>query len=224
MKDQRIYLFGYLGLLASIMVGLGEFLVHFTSADFDLNVAYSYFRHIPEWRLTTGHFLMIPFIPLYIFGYWHLYLALRTGDKRLAQAVLSLGIFAFVIGGIWVGSRAHLGMLIKAQQAAGDQAALMNSLIASYDLHLENLVNVLRVIILLTSITFIIAILKGGTLYPRWMALVNPITLLLLVVFLFFCINLIGQFLMPSAMNVSHFILFATSIYALKKGQVPARV
>ncbi len=224
MKDQNIYFFGYLGLLAAIMVGIGEFLVHFSTAPFDETIPYSYMLNVSDFRLTMGHFLMIPFIPLYIFGYWHLYLALKSGDRLLAKAVLTLGIFAFVIGGIWVGSRAHLGMLIKAQAAAGEVAPLFESVVASYSFHIENLVQALRVIILLTSICFVWAILKGGTHYPKWMAFFNPIFLLILVVFLFFCVRLIGQFLMPSAMNVAHFFLFSASLYALKSRQVPAIV
>lgn len=224
MNQNRIYFFGYLGLIASVMVGIGEFLVHFSTADFDSSIPYSYMLNVPDSRLTTGHFLMIPFIPLYIFGYWHIYLALKSGDKKLAQAVLTLGIFAFVVGGIWVGSRAHLGMLIKAQAAAGDNGHFFESVVASYDLHVENLVNALRVIILLTSVCFVWAIVKGGTLYPKWMAFFNPIAMLLIVFFLFFCVNLIGKFLLPSAMNVAHFILFSASIYALRKNKTPETV
>ncbi len=210
----QLLFFGALGFLASIFVGMGEFLVHFSSAPFDADIPYSYFLNIPENRLIIGHFLIVPFIPLYIFGYWHIYLALKAGDKRLAEAVIVLGVFAFVIGGIWVGSRANLGMLVKAK-ATGEAPELFDNLLTSYGLLLERLVEILRVIVLLISICFVWAILKGGTLYPKWMAFFNPILLLAIVAMLFFNLPSVGRFLMPTGMNVAHFVLFLVSMFAL---------
>ncbi len=216
MKNSNIQFFGYLGLLASIMVGVGEFLIHFAPGGFDSGIAFGYLLKVPADNLTIGHFLLVPFIPFYIFGYWHLYLALKPGDKKLAAAVLTLGIFAFVIGGIWVGSRAHLGMTVQTLHEA-DVPNIADKLIASYEVHLENLVKILRVIVLLISGCFVWAIVKGGTLYPKWMAFFNPILLLLIVFALFFFVRPIGQYLAPTAMNVAHFGLFTASLIALKK-------
>ena len=79
MKKNKILFFGYLGLLASIMVGAGEFMIHFAPGGFDTGVPYGYFLSIPPERLTLGHWLLVPFLSFYIFGYWHLYLALKPG-------------------------------------------------------------------------------------------------------------------------------------------------
>ena len=151
-----------------------------------------------------------------------MYQALKPGSENLAKAVLTLGIFAFVIGGIWVGSRAHLGVMVQALNEA-NVPELHDRLIASYELHMENLVQILRVVILLTSVCFVWAILKGGTLYPKWMAFFNPILLLIIVFALFFFVRPIGQYLAPTAMNVAHFGLFTASIIALKKSNLGMR-
>jgi hypothetical protein len=211
----NIKLFGWLGLLASIMVGAGEFLIHFNSDGFNSEIPFGYFLGIEPIRFTIGQYLMVPFIPLYIFGYWHLYLALKPASENLAKAVLTLGIFAFVIGGIWVGSRAHFGVTIQALNEA-NLPELQHKIIASYELHVENLVQILRVVVLLISVFFVWAILKGGTLYPKWMAFFNPIFLLIIVFTLFFFVRPIGQYLAPTAMNVAHFGLFSASLFALK--------
>ena len=202
--ENNIRLFGWLGLIASIMVGAGEFLVHFNPTGFDSDVPYGYFLGIPPERFTLGQIFMIPFIPLYILGYWHIYLAIKPGSPALAKIILVLGIFAFVIGGVWVGSRAHFGNTIQILNAA-DADELRQNIIQSYDLLVENLVQILRVVVLLISIFFVWAVLKGGTLYPRWMALFNPIFLLIIVFTLFFLVRPIGQYLAPTAMNVAHF-------------------
>ena len=216
MKNEKILFFGYLGLLASIMVGIGEFMLHFTPEHSE--VTFGYFLSISEDRLTLGHYILVPFVPFYLFGYWHLYKALKPGSKNLAAAVLTLGMFAFVIGGMWVGSRAHLGVMMQSLQES-NVPELQEKLLSSYDLHMENLVQILRVVVLMISICFVWAILKGGTLYPKWMALFNPILLLLIVFALFFFVRPIGQYLAPTAMNVAHFGLFTASIFALKQKQ-----
>lgn len=94
---------------------------------------------------------------------------------------------------------------------------MREGIVASYEKHVEVWVQVLRVLVLAISVCFVWAILRGGTLYPKWMALFNPITLLLLVFFLFFCVPAVGKYLAPTAMNVAHLMLFSASLIALKK-------
>ena len=56
MENNKILFFGYLGLLASVMVGIGEFMVHYTPEQSD--VPFGYFLSIPESRLTLGHYIL----------------------------------------------------------------------------------------------------------------------------------------------------------------------
>ena len=211
-----LYITGFLGLLASIGVGIGEFMIHFNPEGLASGKPYGYFLGIADSRLAFGHFIMVPFIPLYIVGYYHLYLALKPGSKKMATALLILGVYAFVIGGIWVGSRAYFGHVIQLTQ--GDQyVGLHEELINNYELLVESLVQLLRVIVLLISVVFVWTILKGGTLYPKWMVCFAPIFVLLLVFALFFFVRPIGQYLAPTAMNVSHAVLFGSSLFALSR-------
>jgi len=212
--EKALFTTGLLGLLASLMVGMGEYMIHFNPEGLELDQAYGYFLGIEPARLRQGHYIMVPFIPLYIFGYWHLYLALKPGSKRLATSVLVLGVFAFVIGGIWVGSRAYFGHVVQALQDA-QYKEVRTDLILSYEALIESLVQILRILIFLISILFVWAILKGGTLYPKWVAIFNPITLLIIVFALFFFVRPVGQYLAPTAMNVAHLLLFSASLFAL---------
>lgn len=213
---KRVYLYGYLGILGALLVGLGEFLVHF-SADYDPAIPYNYFLGIPEWRFTLGHFLMIIFVPSYIYGYWHLFLSLQGRVRIMGKAVLSLGIVAFIIGGIWMGSRAMLGMTIQAQAAAGEGAAFFDGLILFYDDHLEILNQFLWLMIVVISGLFIWAILEGITWYPRWMVFFNPLLLLGLIYLFNFLVPTLGKYLMATAMNIAHLLLFIASMIALKQ-------
>lgn len=215
---KRVYLYGYLGILGAFLVGLGEFLVHF-SPDYDPAIPYDYFIGIPAWRFSLGHFLMIIFVPLYIYGYWHLFLSLQGRVRIMGKAVLSIGIIAFIIGGIWMGSRAMLGMTIQAQAAAGEGAPLFAGLILFYESHVEVLHQFLWLMVAVISVLFVWAILDGVTWYPRWMVLFNPLLLLGLVYLCSYAIPLMGKYLLPTAMNVAHLLLFIASMIALKQAE-----
>lgn len=213
----RKYLFGtgFVGLLAALLVGTGEFLVHFSDGKLIAGKAFSYFRFVSESNLRYGHWLMMAGIPLYFIGYFHIYLALQKGSRKLALAVLLLGLTAFTFGGIWVGSRGFLGSFIHLFED-GKNPDLFQRIIENYEFYLENLVNILRILILLLSICFAVAILKFKTFYPRWMAIFNPFLLLLIIFGLYFFVPIVGKFLVPTAMNAAHFVLFSASLVALK--------
>lgn len=209
---------GLVGILASLLVGSGEFLVHYAGEAIHSPVPYEFFLSIPSERLPLGQVLIVAGLPLYVIGYIHLFLALVPGSRRLAAAVFLIGIYAFMIGGIWVGSRAFLGSLVQLF-AVHQETALYAEVLRHYRLLLENLVQVLRILVLVNSGVFVFAILRFRTLYPRWMVLFNPTFLLLFVFLLFFKVPAIGNYLAPTAMNVAHLILFSVSLLALRTSQ-----
>lgn len=207
----NLKLTGILGLIGAVMVGIGEFLLHYNANGYS-GANYSFFVSISDNRLIIGHFLAVFYVPFYIAGYWHFYLAVKNGSRALAMGILVLGVFAFVIGGMWIASRGMLGFIAKSY-AAGETSL---SLLDKYKLLMETLVQVLRLIVVLISILFVAAILKGKTLYPRWMAFFNPALILAIVFALFFLLPSVGNIIAPTAMNVTHITVFTASLLALK--------
>ena len=209
-----LFLTGFAGLLASIVVGTGEFLVHFSDGKLIENEAFSYFRFVSGSNLGIGHWLIVAGLPFYFIGYAHLFLALQKGSRKLAFAVLFLGIWAFGVGGIWAGSRGFLGSLIHLFPN-GENPESFRQVIENYQFYLENLVNILRVLILVLSGCFVFAILKYKTFYPKWMAIFNPFLILLSIFAIYFFVPGIGKFLVPTAMNAAHLVMFSASVIAL---------
>jgi len=204
---------GYLGLLAAILVGLGEYFLHYSTNVLEYGKHYEFFKFVPTGNLTTGHFLAVIGLPFYFAGYLHIYRMLRSGSENLARAVLAIGFVAFAVGGIWIGSRVTIGTLI--QQQASIPPDTFQILVDTYTNHHEVLVKALRIIVALLSVVFVVAILRGGTYYRKWMAFFNPIVILLLTFTTIFIAPFIGKHLAPIAMNVTHFILFGVSLYHL---------
>jgi hypothetical protein len=204
---------GYLGLLAAILVGFGEYFLHYSSNILDDSANYEFFKYVSLEHLTIGHFLAVIGLPFYFAGYIHIYQMLRSGNETLARIVLGTGFIAFAVGGIWIGSRASMGNIVHLKSTM--DAVNYQNLLDHYTNHMEILVEVLRVVIAILSVVFAIAILKGGTYYKKWMAICNPIVILLILVFIGKVLPSIGKHMLPILMNVTHFILFALSIYQL---------
>ncbi len=178
MKTTR--LLGYLGILASILVGTGEYLLHYSNHVLDFAANYEFLKFVSIENLKTGHFLALVGLPLYFAGYFHIYNMLKSGNKFLATSVLILGIVSFSIGCVWIGSRAFLGTIVHLKTEI--TPTVYQTLLDNYTNLLEILVKILRFIVAFLSVVFVLAILKGGTKYKKWMAFFNPITILLILV------------------------------------------
>ena len=57
-NHRMIIITGIIGIVAAVLVGAGEFMLHYSAAgDYVDDGNYVYLLHVPEWRLTWGHFL-----------------------------------------------------------------------------------------------------------------------------------------------------------------------
>lgn len=214
-EKKMIYITGILGLLASVIVGTGEFLLHYSDELIGHGKNYYFFTFVPRNHLIYGHFLAVIGTPLYFVGYYHIYKMLRDKENKWALIVFLFGIVAFTIGGFWITSRAFLGTIVHFQKQITPD--VYTHILDNYTLFNESLVQALRVLVLLLSFFFIIAILKSKTYYNKWMVITNPILLLLSVFAIYFIAPFIGKYMAPIAMNVVHFVLFSLSLYQFKK-------
>lgn len=213
---KQLYIFGILGLIGTIGVGIGEFLLHYSpnGVGYDGD-NFEFFNQISLHRLTFGHFIAVSFTPFYIAGYYHLYLVFKEQNPKIAMAIFALGIIAFMIGGMWISSRAQLGYLVHRIAEFPNDIALQ-SLIEVYKVHAEILVKSLRVWVSVISVFFVIPIVKGETIYPKWMAVFNPLVLLISVLVIYNIAPSVGYIIGPIAMNIVHFIIFLLSLIIIK--------
>ncbi|MFD2917242.1 DUF6796 family protein [Psychroserpens luteus] len=207
--------FGYLGLVASLLVGLGEYFLHYSPQILEHASNYEFFKFVSQKHLTIGHFLAVIGLPFYFAGYIHIYRMLRSGNETLARVVLAIGFIAFAVGGIWIGSRSSIGNIVHLKESM--DIITYQNLLDHYTNHMEILVKALRIVIATLSVVFTITILKGGTFYKKWMAFFSPIVILILLVLIGKITPSIGKHMLPILMNVTHFILFSLSLYQLNK-------
>ena len=86
-------------------------------------------------------------------------------------------------------------------------------LVELYEFRYETLLNVTRVTTLIVSVIFIWLSITGRSNYPRWMALFSPILLIIMSFVVWILFPLVGNHIMPIALNVAFFIFFSLSLF-----------
>ena len=195
---------GVIGLLAAILVGAGEFLLHFDALGrFAEGGTYEFMLGISARRTTIGHFIGVLSAPFYIIGFWHIMKMLEPANplvSRIAFAIMSYGI---IVGAVWIGSRAAISSVVNSTSIVDPMF-----FISLYELRYENLLQVTRLAVLFFSVIFIWLVLSGRSHYPRWMALFNPILLILASFAIWMIAPVVGVYMMPIALNDEFSFLF----------------
>lgn len=213
MNKSVIGVTGLIGLLGAVLTGVGEFLLHYDAlARFD--VEYAFLGGITDQRSSVGHFVAMLGAPLYLIGCWHIRLMLKPASDRWSLVAFFVMAYGFAIGIVWIGSRASISALVNMPVTPD-----LLHLIDLYDFRYETLLQVTRIAVLALSIIFVALVVRGRSHYPRWVALLNPILLIVASFVVYALAPAAGKFLMPIALNVAFFILFLASItIAIKKG------
>ena len=213
MTKSTIVLTGLVGLLGAVLTGVGEFILHFDALA-RFGAENEFFEGISDQRTTIGHFVGVLGAPLYLVGCWHIKLMLQPANKIWSMTAFFVAAYGFAVGTVWIGSRASISALVNAPTSPE-----IVQLMGLYDFRYETLLQIIRVTVLALSVIYISLTLTGRSHYPKWMAALNPI-LLILVSFIVYAVTpSIGKYLMPIALNVAFFVLFVASIMiARKKG------
>ena len=200
------------GLLAATLVGMGEYLLHYDALARFSEGGYEFMHGISTTRTTTGHFLGVFGATLYPIGCYHIYQMLRPANQRWAFAAFLIGSAGFMVGVVWIGSRASISALMQLPASAE-----IAGLIELYDLRYETLLQVIRITTLILSVIIVWLCLTGRSHYPKWMALFNPVLMIIANFILFVIAPSIGKHSMPIALNVAFFVFFALSlVFAVK--------
>lgn len=215
-EKKLVILTGLIGLLAALLVGIGEFLLHFDpQARFSEGGGYTFMLAASDARQTWGHFIGVLAAPLYVVGCWHIYLMLKPANQKLAFIGFLLGAYGFMIGADWISSRASIGAITHLD----DAKSLLQPLVDLYVYRYESLLTVIRITTLLLSIIIIVLAWGGKSHYHKMMAFFNPIVLLLLNFVVYLIAPDVGKYMMPIALNIGFGLFFILSL--LQANRIP---
>ena len=203
---------GLIAALGVAVIGAGELLMHWTGTFEDGSGdrgPFDFLLGISRQRLVTGHFMTVLAAPSYFLGYWQVSERLRPVGPRTRRVFFGLSLFVLTMAAVWIGSRAYLARSLQIV----DTAELREALSAEYSVLLETLIWVLRFGMIGISAMLATLVARRKTSYPAWMALFNPMVLLLFV-FSTILIPSLGPHLVPAALNVAHVPFFLLSALA----------
>jgi len=205
--DNTIVLTAMAGVIAAILVGIGEYLLHFDAQARFADGGYGFMLGISDSRSTLGHFFGVFGACLYPVGCYHIQQMLKPANSRWSFAAFLIGSMGFMVGVVWIGSRASISAIAQLPPTPE-----LQHLTQLYELRYESLLQVIRLTTLFISVVFVWLTVSGRSYYPRWMAIFNPIVLII-ASFLIYLINPgIGKHLMPIALNVAFLVFFSLSL------------
>jgi hypothetical protein len=174
---------------------------------------------IPPWRLFLGHYLGIFIAPFELFGYWQVAQALRPAGKWLVLPVFLISGYTLVAGLPFHATVAFEALAMQARQAHPDTAdAVLTPLLANFRALQYGLQLFLIIGLAVGAIWFGVAVGFRPTLYPRWMALFNPLFLALAILVVYRALPVVGNLLLPALPNVTFFVFFTISTVLLWHG------
>ena len=154
----------FIGLLASVFVGLGEFLIHFLPEGPKGEISMLY--DVPLDRASKGHFFAVYAAPFYFAGYYGLMRFFKSTNQFLATLLFILGVLSFSYGGVYVSSRYFAAEVLQRSMNTPD----FEFYLASYEKHYQSTVWALRILILSVSVVYGILVVKNTVGMPKWLA------------------------------------------------------
>ncbi len=169
-------------------------------------------RALPFWRLLTGEMLGVSGIPLCLIGYWCVCQALCRSGVKGTRVMFWLSAYGLVMGVVSHAIISSAYITMQAGNAPAITSAANNLQIAAY---LPG--SLFLISYLIVSAWYFGAVISGRTLYPRWMAFVNPFLLSLLIALLSAANVLPGvvNILWPAWLSIPHLIFFTLSALVL---------
>jgi len=191
------------------------------------NSAYLFFKlgmgtesmaHIAQWRIMIGAFMGAIVLPFQIAGLASMYHGLKPSGKILPLIVVITNAHALIMGVAFHISYTYIGSGWKLYYEMGPENKIASGIVKQFDFNWKLIVIIMLTEILFSSVVYVTLILRGKTLYPKWMAILNPLCVLLFLFPIVFILPTpVGGFIAPIYMNISTMICFVFSTIIIYK-------
>jgi hypothetical protein len=136
---------------------------------------------LPTGRLIWGALLGVFSTPLMFAGYWQVYQGLNGASELWTLITIILFAIASIIGTFVHGTFYYLGEYVHALNDVGyDSQGIVAGMLSRHRNVLIVAYAPVLLFILLASILFSVLVASGRTLFPVWMAAINPVTMTIL--------------------------------------------
>jgi len=198
---------GILSIFVALLTTSADELLQYSPQGYG---SYVYVRNFALWRSLSGHTLGVLAIPLLALGYWSVCHALKLSGVKYTSV-----FFWIMVYGLAIGTAAHgtfAGVIVLIQTGATPPTGEAYFLTYGGPLFVVTLL-----CYAIVSIWYCITVLSKRTLYPKWMAFLNPFFISLLIAFFqgSSIVPVLGNVLAPAWLNFAHVMFFTLSTCVL---------
>ncbi|OWY24586.1 hypothetical protein C7N43_16665 [Sphingobacteriales bacterium UPWRP_1] len=212
----RLRWFGLIGMVAALCGFAADVLLLYVPNGEYEKWNYLFFEQISVNRIWLGHFIGVFCIPFELFGFWQVYKAVEQAGKRYVLPVLVPVIFVTVWGVAYHAMLGGMATLIHLGKRVHLRPDVFENSMGQLVSYMEPLGYLLFGIFVFISAGLFYLIRYKSTLYPRWVAWVNPFFFYLACVALYRLFpQHIGSMVMVSGFSLSIFGTLAVSTCVL---------
>jgi hypothetical protein len=165
-------------------------------------------------RLLWGNTLGLVTLSLELCGLWLLHQVLRRSDERLSWIVLLTLGFSIIAGIAFHVASAFLGTGYQVHEQLDSEVT--RQMVHQFETYRETLFRFAQIAVGLGAVFFAAHILLRPTPFPKWMAIINPLTLIVLVRFVAALIPApLGGYIAPGYFNIAMLLFFVANFIVI---------
>lgn len=214
-KANLILLLSILGMIGVFVTILSDFILIGKPAS-----AITFFKSgtssmwdIAPWRITTGAFVGVVVLPFQLLGLIPVYFALKPAGRILPIVAVIANAHTLLMGVAFHISYAYIGSGWRLYYKNDLQNHITIEMVNQFDFYLKLLSVIILTELIFSSAVFIIIVLKGKSLFPKWMAIFNPLGVILIILPIIFLLPYpIGGYLGPACLNIATLIFFIITL------------
>lgn len=214
-----VFRMGVVGIIAVIITIISDFILigrPNSAIDF-LKLGTESMAGLSQWRITVGTFLGVVAIPFQIAGLATVYYGLKPAGKFKALIVVISTAHALMLAVGFHIAYAYIASGWKLYYETGASDLVAAEMLKRFDNYWLITLIILAVEATFSSVFYIITIIKNKTLYPKWMAFLNPMCILVSVFIVMLVLPYpIGGFIAPAFLNLSTLIFLVSQLLVLR--------
>jgi hypothetical protein len=227
MNTTVLHITGILAILGAMMYAIGDVLLLASKVNLDdypnlvrfqklLSDAEKMVVLSPN-RMIWGALLGVFATPLVLTGYWQVYQGLSGANEALALTTILLFGSASVIGAFVHGTFYFMGEYVQALNKVDEHSqVIIADMIGRHRKVLIITYAPVLIFIIIASILFSFLVATNETLFPVWMAAVNPVTLTIAWLLIKRILpKLITDSLEGAGFNIAYFVFFTCTTITL---------
>jgi hypothetical protein len=215
-----VLIMGLIGITGVLLTIISDFILigRPSSSNAFFKLGTESMADLSQWRITVGAFLGIIVIPIQIVGLATIYYGLKSAGKIKAIIIVLTTAHTLMMAVAFHTSYAFIASGWNLYYELGTKDIVAEKMINRFGYYWRIIIIIMSVELILSSAYFVFLILRGNTLYPKWMALFSPFCVLLYM----YPVVLIapkpfGGFIAPAFLNLATLVFFILSTITVYK-------